>query len=140
MSLRDAKKGQVSVRIGYPISNVAPERFARLEVVDDVSGTMILEADIPAAQLLLLMSTSTVTLQANVLVPFPERVGKPMELAQEFIPDVEWQSKRENEEVAEDRARVLRQEWDLVQISRPRGNRGHQLTMRRWRAAPEPVE
>jgi hypothetical protein len=123
------RPGDVSIRISYPMDSQEPERVARLSVIDKASGVQLIDVDLPATELLLLMSGSEATGTGAKLPRRPELIGK---VAQNCSTDVTYSNVGDEDmDKAAERivAEYAEQGW-MASITRT--NYGRRVTARRW--------
>jgi len=131
----EGTRGDISVHLGFPISNAEPERGARLEIIDEMSGLMMISVNLTAIQLLEMMAGQHTRAHAEVFVPHPGRLGKRMETVNTLISGGGI-SGEEADTAAEATAAGYRdQGWEFVGITRTNTG-GRNVTARRW-VAPE---
>lgn len=137
---REGTRGDISVHLGFPISNQDVERTARLEVVDEMSGHILISVNLPAARLLELMAGQHVRTHAEVFVPRPETVGKHCELGSTVIRHEDVAAGGPSlDGLAEDvKVEYEMNGWTQVTISKTNtGSRN--VTARRWIDPPDTV-
>jgi hypothetical protein len=135
---REGTRGDISIHLGFPISNQNVERTARLEVVDEMSGHILISVNLTGARLLELMAGQHVRAHAEVFVPRPETVGKHCEVDSTVIQHSDLGPGSPTlDGLAEDtKAEYERQGYTQVTISKTNTG-GRNVTARRW---IDPVE
>jgi hypothetical protein len=132
----EGTRGDISVHLGFPISNAEPERGARLEVIDEMSGLMMISVTLTATQLLEMMAGQHTRAHAEVFVPHPERLGKQMENTNTLITGGGISSDEADAAAEATAAGYRDQGWEFVSISRTNTG-GRNVIARRW-VTPEP--
>lgn len=74
------RKLDMTVQLTYPFSNGGEARVARLKIEDQASSMVVFEMEIPADQLLVMMSGGQARLEARApKADYMHRIGKKME-------------------------------------------------------------
>lgn len=132
----DGKRGDVSVRLGFP-TGTAGKRRATLEVTCRASNTTILEVDLSPEALMELMGGGDPVLSGARLPVHPERIGRRSQNTSTDIThaalsnDRAVRSGNQFDELAKARAtQYLAEGWEEVRIDRT--NYGRRVVAYRW--------
>lgn len=121
------RKLNVSVRLGYPINNMASQRIAHLEIRDQDASIVVIELELDPEQLMALMANTTAYAEAWTPQDL-SRLGKRMENGSTVIGGYELTSEQ---------AWALAKEWAAThgweQVDMSKNNVGKWIAHgRRW--------